>query len=125
MDLITIDEICKFLKFGNFEFLPTQSKICFPIIQQIYYKMKLGVEFENINIDEKLLIDGHHRYLCSLLLNRNLATNVWSSPSNIHIYQWGQIQIDAIDWESVEIIQRHNLKDAAKSGLDIELFVKI
>jgi hypothetical protein len=122
MQSISIEELTEFLKSDDLKLQATQGKLCFPIIQRIYYKMKIGVEFENINIKEDLIINGHHRYVCLLLLKKSINTNPWSSPSQITVCQWSEVQIDQNDWESIEIIQRHNLKDAAKSGLDIKQF---
>ena len=107
---------------GNFTLQPTQNKLCFPILQRIHYKMKIGVPFENINVHEGLLINGHHRYICSLLLKLTLNINPWSSPLQTTIYKWPEIQIEINDWESIEIIKRHNLRDAFASGLDIKAF---
>ena len=121
MQTISIDELKEFLKSHNFPLQPTQQKICYPIIQRIYRKMQIGVQFEKINIDNLLLINGHHRYICSLLLQKELGTNVWKSPSNVMNLHWSDIDIDANDWESIEIISRHNSSDAAKNEIDIKI----
>lgn len=84
--------------------------------------MTIGVEFENINVDNSLLINGHHRYICSLLSKKVLRTNTWGSPSQIPTFKWAEIEIDLNDWETIEMIDRHNSKDAAKSGMDIKNF---
>jgi len=118
---ISIDELRDFLKSHNFQLKPTQKKICYPIIQRIYKKMRIGIQFENINVDNLLLINGHHRYVCSLLLQKSLGTNDWKSPSNVMNLQWSEIDIDANDWESIEIINRHNSSDAAKNNMDIKV----
>lgn len=84
--------------------------------------MKIGVQFENINIDKELLINGHHRYVCALLLKKSINTNLWSSPSKITIFNWPTIEVDEMDWESKDLIDRHNQMDSAKSGLNIKDF---
>jgi hypothetical protein len=121
MQTISIDEVREFLKSHTFPLQPTQQKICYPIIRRIHRKMQMGVPFENINIDNLLLINGHHRYICSLLLQLEIGTNAWKSPSNTIDLKWSDIDIDANDWESIEIINRHNYLDAAKSGIDIKI----
>ena len=121
MALISFEQIRQLLESEDFELQPTQRKLCLPILQRIYHKMNVGVEFDSINIAGDLLINGHHRYVCSLLLKKTLQRDIWSRPSQVHTYKWPQIQIDLDDWESVEIIERHNRKDAAISGLDIKI----
>jgi len=83
METISMDELKQFLKYGNFPLQPTQQRICLPIIQRIYRKMQIGVKFENINVDNLLLINGHHRYICALLLQKELSINEWNSPPNV------------------------------------------
>ena len=84
--------------------------------------MRLGVEFESIHVKDDLLINGHQRYICSQLLKTTLGINSWSRSSTIIAYKWDEIQVDNNDWESIEIIKRHNRKDAEKSGLSQSLF---
>ena len=45
----------------------TQQKLCIPIINRIYHKMKYGIRFSPIKVCDNLIIDGHHRYISSLL----------------------------------------------------------
>jgi hypothetical protein len=122
MESISLEDLKEFLKSNKFELQPTQTRLCFPIIKRIYNKMAIGVEFENINVDDLLLINGHHRYICSLLLQKTVGKNLWKSPSQITTYQWAEIDIDSKDWESIEIIRRHNFKDALRNSMDIRLF---
>ena len=81
--------------------------------------MKIGVQFDNINIDKELLTNGHHRYICSQLLKKSITTNVWASPSQIIVYKWAEIEIDPDDWESKELVERHNQADVLRSALNI------
>ncbi len=105
MEPIQVKDIIDLLNSGNFHFQPTQKKLCFPIIQRIHHKMKIGVKFENINVNDDLIINGHHRYVCSLLLKKTLSTNSWPRSLNDPIYQWLEIEIDSVDWESIDLIE--------------------
>ena len=53
------------------------------------------------------------------MLKKDILTNNWQRPSELSILQWSEIEVDLNDWESNEIIKRHNLRDAINSGLDI------
>lgn len=102
-----------------FELVPSQNKLCYPIIQWISRKMMIGIQFENINVDRQLLINGHHRYVCSLLLNKAIVRNPWTGTSIVSDFKWSTIEIDDLDWESGEIIDRHNHADAIRACLGI------
>lgn len=93
--------------------------MCLPIIQRIYHKMVLGVKFDYINVSGDSVINRDHRYICCVLLKRPVQQNSWASPSHMTIYRWPDIFVDVNDWESKEMIARHNIKDAARSGLAI------
>jgi len=122
MESISLEDLKEFLKSNKFELQPTQKRLCFPIIKRIYSKMAIGVVFENINVCDLLLINGHHRYICSLLLQKTIGRNPWEISSQITTYQWAEINIDSKDWELPEIISRHNEKDAIRNSMDIRLF---
>jgi hypothetical protein len=122
MELLSIEQLKEFLNSNEFEFKPIQSKLCFPIIKRIYHKMKLGIPFENINVKDGLLVNGHHRYICSLLLKKEIGINPWQYSLKETNLKWSQIEIDQTDWDTKDMIDRHNSKDAAISGLNINLF---
>jgi len=122
MELISSAEVKAFLKANVFEYTATQPKLCFPIIQRIHYKIKLGIDFENINVADLSVINGHHRYICLLLAGKTVGINPWASPSNIAQYKWGDIEMDEHDWESIYTIGQHNKKDAQRIGLNVDIF---
>ena len=61
--------ICRFFMIVtvNFNLKSTHERLCFPVIKRLYTKMKIGIKFSGIKVDGDLIIDGHHRYLASLL----------------------------------------------------------
>ena len=52
--------------------ITTHKKLCLPILNRIYKKMINGIKFDDIKICEGVIIDGHHRYVSSLLANIKL-----------------------------------------------------
>ena len=122
MKLISIDELKAFLKSGEFKFIPTQSKLCLPIIQRIHYKMKLGIDFESISVHESLIVNGHHRYISSLLAGIETEIKPWALPADTLHYNWENIELDENDWESIYTIGQHNKRDAQRTGHSIEIF---
>lgn len=70
---ITKEEIIEILKTKELDLITTHKKLSVPIINRIFKKMVSGIEFDEIKICGKLIIDGHHRYVSSLLADMNLG----------------------------------------------------
>lgn len=67
MKQITKEVVIDFIKKNEIELKATHAKLCLPIINRLYKKMATGIKFSNIKVADGLIIDGHHRYLASLL----------------------------------------------------------
>jgi hypothetical protein len=67
MKQLTKVDIENLFKENNVELKSTHSKLCLPIINRIYRKMVIEIKFPSIKVYGDLIIDGHHRYLASLL----------------------------------------------------------
>ncbi len=84
--------------------------------------MVLGIEFDPIKVDDESIVNGHHRYISSILADSKLERVLWTAPQSVTHCAWNQIEIDASEWESETQIKAHNEKDALKAGLNVELF---
>lgn len=67
MEYINSEALLEVLKRTDKPLISTHDKLCLPIINRIYKKMINGIKFDDIKICGKLIIDGHHRYVSSLL----------------------------------------------------------
>lgn len=85
----------------------------------------VGVSFANIHVDESLIINGHHRYICSLLLKKEIEANPWPRPSVIAQYKWNEVDVEIKDWDSIEEIKEYNKNDAQRTGCDVEIFNRL
>jgi hypothetical protein len=47
--------------------LATQKRLCLPVINRIYKKMRAGIFFSGIKVNDDCICDGHHRYIASVL----------------------------------------------------------
>jgi len=74
MNQITIEILSKYLKENSINLNSTHARLCYSIINRIYKKMCFGIKFQSIKVDGNLIIDGHHRYLASLLSGVTLDT---------------------------------------------------
>ena len=56
-------------KTQNLQLISTHSHLSLTIIIRIYKKMKVNLSFASIQVDDQVIIDGHHWYVASLLAN--------------------------------------------------------
>ena len=93
METITIEETTALLTNGKITLQPSQAKICFPIIERIFKKMILGIQFQGIKIAGNVIIDGHHRYIASLLAEVSLEEFPTKKTSATQIFTWPSVDI--------------------------------
>jgi hypothetical protein len=98
----------------------TQKKLCFPIINRIYKKMKSGIKFSAIKVDENLIIDGHHRYIASIMAEVPLELIPSNKTSATTIFDWSQILLDSEDWDTTAKINMLNAIDAEFNNISFE-----
>jgi hypothetical protein len=88
MQNITEDFIRKNLKEKEIRLIATHKRLCIPIINRIYKKMAHGIKFDCIKVCDNLIIDGHHRYVSSILAGIELDTVKSSKTVATFEYGW-------------------------------------
>jgi len=121
MQEITLKNVKDLLESGSLELIATQEAVCLPILQRIYKKMKIGIEFANIRVNGTRIVDGHHRYICSELSKTRIGRNDWKISSTAVNCSWSEINIVEKDYETPEMIQVHNERDAELNDVDISI----
>ena len=116
----SLDTVLKLLREGNAELKPTHEKLCYPIVARIYKKMSVGIRFSGIKVCEDMIIDGHHRYLASLLAGVSLEIIPSSSTSATKTTTWNTIDLMEEDWDTEAKINHLNQIDADNNGMSIE-----
>ncbi|WP_259068267.1 hypothetical protein HDF24_08660 [Mucilaginibacter sp. X4EP1] len=122
MKKITTELIKEFIESNKIPFLPTQSKLCVPIINRLCRKMFHGIKFEDIKVCDNLIINGHHR-LSSLLMDFKIGQVPSQKTSTTKSDEWNVVEFDENDWDKPSDILYFNEQDAIYNCLDIE-FVK-
>ncbi len=120
MKQISMNDVLELIKTKEFELKSTHNRLCLPIIGRIYKKMVLGIKFSGINVDQNLIIDGHHRYLASKLAGIQLEINPTRRTSATVITNWSSIEIDVEDWDTKAKIKRLNEADAHYNNMSVE-----
>ena len=108
------------LKRDDLTLKPTHERLCLPIILRIYKKMLLGIKFPSIKIYGDLIIDGHHRYLASLLAGKTLETSPSGKSSATLVTKWSEVILISEDWDTVAKIHMLNVIDANYNGIDVD-----
>tara|TARA_R110002126_G_scaffold215411_1_gene361533 strand:+ start:187 stop:567 length:381 start_codon:yes stop_codon:yes gene_type:complete len=121
MEEINLKMIQDLFESGSLELIATQPGVCLPMLQRIYKKMKVGIEFADIRVNDSRIVDGHHRYICSKLLNIDIGiNNNYPIPSTAESHKWEVLVIDEFDFETEEEIKNHNLRDAEINDVDFD-----
>tara|TARA_R110000744_G_scaffold366389_1_gene475424 strand:- start:210 stop:587 length:378 start_codon:yes stop_codon:yes gene_type:complete len=121
MHEISLKNVRDLLDSGSLTLIAIQGEICLPILQRIYKKMKLGIEFDNIRVNGSRIVDGHHRYVCSILSEIEIGINDWPIPSTAVNCSWVDVIINEEDYEDAEMILKHNIRDAELNDMDVNV----
>lgn len=105
--------------------ISTHKKLCLPIISRIYKKMIYGIKFDDIKVYDNLIIDGHHRYVSSLLAHFTLNTVKSSKTSATIVYDWKDVEFVEEEWDTDFKIYQLNQLDAEFNNVTLAEIIKI
>ncbi|MDX2173909.1 MAG: hypothetical protein SFY56_12375 [Bacteroidota bacterium] len=125
MKQITKEVIIDFIQKNNLELQSTHQKLCLPIINRLYKKMLIGINFSSIKVADDLIIDGHHRYLASLLAGCDIERVMSNITSATKITKWNAIDYVEEDWDTPAKIRMLNEEDALQNNVSIEEIIKL
>ena len=119
MKTINKKAILKAIEESDDTLITTHKKLCLPIINRIYRKMINGIKFDDIKVYDTLIIDGHHRYVSSLLANIKLDKVKSSKTTATIVYEWKDVEFVEEEWDTVDKIKRLNELDAEFNNVSI------
>ncbi|WP_318640269.1 hypothetical protein [Flavobacterium ardleyense] len=100
--------------------ISTHKRLCLPLIIRMYKKMENGIKFDAIKVSESTIVDGHHRYVASVLAGQNLPTIKSATTSATIEYDWKDVEFVEEDWDTPEIIQNMNKADAEYNNMTLD-----
>ena len=103
--MITMEIIKEYISSREIKLAPTQHQLSIPIINRIYKKMINGLKFDDIKIFDNMVIDGHHRYISSLLANKTIGNVPAHRTSATKTYEWKDVEFVDDEWDTVEKIE--------------------
>ncbi len=120
MKEITPEILADFMRTNEIELSATHSKLCAPVINRIYKKMSAGIGFAPIKVAGKLICDGHHRYIASVLANFPLERVEGLITSATQVFHWESVAFGREDWDTEAKIEMLNREDATFNSLTLE-----
>jgi len=125
MDKITQEIILKTIEKSDHTLITTHNKLCLPIINRIYKKMIHGINFDDIKVCDNIIIDGHHRYVSSLLAAVKLDIAKSSKTSATTEYKWTDVEFVEEEWDTDNKIRRLNELDAKFNNISLEELIEM
>ena len=125
MKTINKEAVLKAIEESDNTLITTHKKLCLPIINRIYRKMIHGIKFDDIKVCDTLIIDGHHRYVSSLLANVKLEKVKSSKTSATIEYDWTAVEFVEEEWDTVDKIKRLNELDAEFNNVPIAEIIEM
>ncbi|HCL06579.1 MAG TPA: hypothetical protein DHW64_11730 [Chitinophagaceae bacterium] len=119
LKIISKENLATFIVENEIALIPTHAKLSLPIINRMYRKMSAGIRFPAIKVEGRLICDGHHRYLASLLAKfplERIPGMITSATSGV---QWTSVCFEETDWDTSEEINFLNAQDAEYNNIDI------
>ena len=110
---------------SDFVLTSSHNKLCLPVISRIYKKMIHGIKFDDIKICETLIIDGHHRYISSILANVKLEKAKSSRTSATIEYDWTVVEFVEEEWDTEDKILRLNELDALYNNISLDKIIEL
>jgi hypothetical protein len=81
--------------------------------------MSVGLRFSSIKVCNDIIIDGHHRYIASLLAEVDIDCVESLKSSTTEITEWMEVIFDVEDWDTESQIHDFHEKDALFNEISI------
>lgn len=117
---ITQETITNYLNNNSVDFKSTHHKFLLPLINRIYKKMVNGIKFDDIKVCDDLIIDGHHRYISSLIAKVKIGTTKYPKTSATATFEWMNVDFTETEWDTQDKIQYLNELDAEFNNMTMD-----
>jgi len=125
MEQITNEIILNLIREGRANLHSSHAKLSIPIINRIYRKMINDIKFDDIKICDHLIIDGHHRYISSLLANIKLGSvRSYRTLATLE-YEWTDVEFVDEEWDTKSKIKFLNKLDADFNNIPFNKIIEI
>ncbi len=120
MENLTENYIQNYLLINKIEYKSTHYRLSLPIINRIYKKMINCIKFDDIKVCDNLIIDGHHRYISSIMAGIEIGKSNTHKTSATQEYEWSTVDFTDIEWDTIDRINYLNQLDAEFNNISLE-----
>lgn len=78
------------------------------------------LKFDEIKVHEKLIIDGHHRFVSALIAKKGIESVPTQKTSATKACAWRDVQFVNEEWDTPEKIAKLNKEDAEYNNIPLE-----
>ena len=125
LDRITLNDIKSYISSNEIALISSHKRLSIPVIRRISNKMRIGIKFDEIKVCDCIIIDGHHRYISSLLANYIIGQVPSSKTSATIPYEWNTVEFVDEEWDTEAKIAERNRLDAEYNGVDLKILTDI
>lgn len=118
------EQLVELMQSGKVELVATQAQVSFPLIERMYRKMMINVPFRAIQVHEKAVIEGHHRYLASMLAGQKMDQVPTPRSQAKQDVEWKKVQLLEDDYYTAARIKILNEEDAQYLGISVEALLE-
>jgi len=122
---ITLNAIKDYLGSNKPALLSSHKKLSLPVIRRIYNKMCIEIKFDEIKVCDGIIIDGHHRYISSLLAKYEIGQVPSSKTSATVPCEWETVEFVDEEWDTEAKIAERNRQDAEYNGVDLNILIDL
>jgi hypothetical protein len=117
-------QVIELLNSGKLELVSTHEHLCLPVIERIYKKMTIKLQFTGIHVAGNVIINGHHRYVASQLANYELdRIRSIRSLAKVDV-SWSVVKLLDVDYDTPAGIEILNRQDAQYNGMSFEELIE-
>lgn len=98
---LSIEEVKEMLKNHKSSLKASQDKVSFPILQRITKRLSKNYNLGEVQVDKGLIVNGHHRYVSHILLQRDPPIVPWTKSSG-QTYNWEEVLVVEDDHDNDE-----------------------
>ncbi|UUW08678.1 hypothetical protein NLG42_21555 [Flavobacterium plurextorum] len=125
MTKITEHLIKDFFSTNSLKYRSSHKKLSLPIINRIYKKMINDINFDDIKVCDGLIIDGHHRYISSIIAGIKIGETKSLKTSATKEYNWNEVEFTESEWDTDDKILELNILDADYNSISLEQIIDI
>jgi hypothetical protein len=98
-DFFTFEYVRRYIQETNFDLVPTQGKLSFPMLKRYFICLQKGQTPHPVRVAHSAIVDGHHRYISGHIFGKCPEIVPYIRPNANQITTWANVVVDIEDYE--------------------------